>query len=107
MQVYHTFLDEYKQNDCQGVTIKEMSKALKKSDNRTRELMNQLWNSGFLSRESSKKTNVYFATEKQFEDIETDDIDFSKEELAKLIKEQIGDSDNLSVLYPDGRAIVT
>jgi len=107
MQVYNTFLDEYKQNDCQGVTIKEMSKSLKKSDNRTRELMNQLWTSGFLSRESSKKTNVYFATEKQFEDIETDDIDFSKEELAKLIKEQIGDSDNYSVLYPDGRAIVT
>lgn len=107
MRVYNIFLKEFRDNDCKGVTIKEMSKALKKSDNRTRELMNQLWNSGFLSRDNEGKTKLYFSTEKQFEDIKTDDIEFSKKELTELIKEQIGNSDKYSVLYPDGRVIVT
>lgn len=107
MQVLNAFLKEYKDNNCQGVTVKDMSKALKKSDNRTRELLNQLWSSGFLSRDDKGKTKLYFSTEKQFEDIKTDDIEFSKEELTKLIREQIGDSSNLSVIDVDGSVIVT
>ncbi len=107
MQVYNKFRDVYEENKAEGVTVKDMARALKKSDNRTRELLNQLWASGFITRDESGKTKLYFPTEKQFDDIKTDDIDFSKEELAKIIQEQIGDLDKLSVLYPDGRAIVT
>ena len=111
MQVYSKFLEVFEDNnkdsaEMQGIKVKDMAKVLKKSDNRTRELMNQLWNSGFLSRDETGKTKLFFPTEKQFEDIKTDDIEFSKEELIKQIKEQIGDSSKLSILYPDGRAIV-
>ena len=112
MQVYSKFVELYKDNnkdssDYQGIKVKDMAKALRKSDNRTRELLNQLWSSGFLGRDDKGKTNLYYPTEKQFEDIKTDDIEYSKEELIDQIKEQIVDSSKFSILYPDGRAIVT
>ncbi len=66
-----------------------------------------MWSSGFLGRDDKGKTKLYYPTEKQFEDIKTDDIEYSKDELVEHIKEQIVDSSKFSILYPDGRAIVT
>ena len=90
----------------EGITVKEMAVILKKSDNRTRELMNQLWNAGFLNRERQKsKEYVYYLTEREFEQINVDDIQFNQDELDQWIKEQIGtNSEKLKVLYPDDSA---
>jgi len=106
MKVLNQFRDVYVDNKAEGVTVKDMARALHKSDNRTRELLNQLWSSGFITRDEGSKTKLYSPTDKQFEDINTDDIECSQDELVNLIKEQIADSDNLSILYPDGRDIV-
>lgn len=93
----------------EGITVKEMAGILKKSDNRTRELMNQLWNAGFLTREKIKsKEYVYYLTEKQFEKIDVDNIEFTQDELQEWIKEQTSmHPEKLKVLYPNDRTIVS
>lgn len=92
----------------EGITVKEMATILKRSDNRTRELMNQLWNSGFLHRERTKsKENMYFLTDKEFEKISIDDIEFTTTELELWIKEQTGmHPEKLRVLHPNDSGIV-
>ncbi|MGI0047703.1 MAG: DNA primase [Nitrosotalea sp.] len=93
----------------EGVTVKEMATILKKSDNRTRELMNQLWDAGFLHREKLKsKEYTYYLTEKEFEKIDVNDIEFTQEELQKWIKEQTSmHHEKLRVLYPGDSVIVS
>ena len=101
-------LDELQTSGVEGVTVKEVAVKLKRSDNRTRELMNQLWSAGYLNREKKSKEYAYFPTEKKFEEIKTDDIEFTKEELEQWAKEQItGHADRLSILYPSDRVIVS
>jgi len=92
----------------EGVTVKEMAVILRKSDNRTRELVNQLWAAGFLTREKQKsKEYVYYLTDKEFEQINIDDIDFSCDELEQWIREQTGKySEKLKVFYPTDNFVV-
>ena len=91
-----------------GVTIKELTKITHLSPNRTRELINQLYRSGFLDRERNKnKEFEYFPTGKKFENINIDELEFSKNELEEWIEEQIGrHSSHLEVVYPNARDIV-
>lgn len=92
----------------EGITVKEMATILKRSDNRTRELMNQLWNSGFLHREKTKsKEYMYYLTDKEFEKIAIDDIEFTTNELELWIKEQTDmHPEKLRVIHPDDSGIV-
>lgn len=96
-------------SDDEGITVKEMAVILRKSDNRTRELMNQLWNSGFLHREKTKsKEYLYSLTDKEFEKIAIDDIEFTSEELEQWVKEQTGmHPEKLKVLQPSDSGIVS
>lgn len=97
------------QRITEGVTVKEMATILDLSDNRTRELMNQLWSAGFLHREKQKsKEYTYYLTNKEFEQIDVDDIQFTKDELDQWIEEQTGiHLDKLKVLYPGDSDIVS
>jgi len=96
-------------NITEGVTVKEMAVILDLSDNRTRELMNQLWSVGFLHRQKqNSKEYVYFLTNKEFEQINVDDIQFAKDELDQWIKEQTGiHLEKLQILYPGDSGIVS
>lgn len=107
MQIYNAFLKVYNEN-LDGVKIKQMSKELRLSDNRTRELLNQLLNSGFLTREkTNSREYLYTPTEKKFEEIRTDDISFSKEELDTWLETQIGKhAGRLEILRPSDSVIV-
>jgi hypothetical protein len=115
MEIYEKFIQLYNSKEYEngtldgvpsslkeGVPVREMASKLKKSDNRTRELMNQLWSGGYLSRERTKSREyVYYPTEKKFDDINVDDIEFTKEELEQWIQNQIGNHvEKLTVLYP-------
>ncbi len=90
------------------VTIKELTKVTHLSANRTRELINQLCRTGFLNRERNKNNEFeYSPTGKKFEDINIDELEFTKKELETWIQKQIGKhSENLEVLYPNARDIV-
>lgn len=92
-----------------GVTVKDMSAILRKSDNRTRELMNQLWNVGYLTREKTKsKEYLYYVTDKKFEEIKTDDIQFTEEELNQWITDQTSKHfERLKVLNPSDNVVVS
>ena len=122
MEIYDKFIQLYSSKQYEngtlddvlppikeGVTVREMAAKIKKSDNRTRELLNQLWGGGYLSREKIKSREyVYFPTEKKFDDINVDDIEFTKEELEQRIQNQIGTHvEKLTVLYPQDRVIVS
>jgi len=122
MEIYDKFIQVYDSKQYEngtldgvltptkeGVTVREMAAKLKKSDNRARELLNQLWSGGYLSREKTKsRENMYFPTEKKFDDITVDDIEFTKEELESWLKQQIGKhSDKFEGIYPNGRVIVS
>lgn len=85
-----------------AVTIKELTKVTHLSSNRTRELINQLCSSGFLNRERNKNREFeYSPTGKKFENVNIDELEFSKEELEEWILEQTGEhSSHLEVVYP-------
>ena len=122
MDIYEKFLEVYRQKlednsisgqnmtlDGQsnevGVTIKEVSKVTKLSHNRTRELVNQLYNAGFFLRERTKTREfVYYPTGKKFENIKIEDLTFSKDELDEWLKEQIGtNKERLEIVHPQNR----
>ena len=95
--------------DDVGITIKELSKLVNLSDNRTREYINQLLRAGFISRQNNNKREFeYYPTRKKFETINIEKLEFSKEELEQWIETQIGDnSERLEVIYPSNRAVVS
>ncbi len=104
MKIYDVFLIANKENDGNGATIKDLAKLCRLSDNRTRELMKQLVDSGFLIREKQKSIReyTYFPSGKQFEEISTEDIEFTKEELEEWLKNQTELHPNrLEVVYPN------
>ena len=74
-----------------GVTVSMVAKEIQKSDNRTRELLEQLRSSGFLTREREGKGYRYSSTQKKFENISLKEIEFTKEELDQYIQAQIGE----------------
>ena len=125
MEIYEKFLELHRQKisansipgqnstldnleiDEIGVTIKELTKVTKLSQNRTRELMSQLLFNGFVSREKTKSRQFeYFPTGKNFETIEFDSIEFSNEELQSWLETEIGDNDDLETAYPKNRDLV-
>ena len=106
MEIYSSFSKVYSENS-DGVKVKDVAKEVGLSDNRTRELMNQLANSGFLVREKSGRENIYFPTSKKFENITVEDFEFTKEELEEYLNAQIANhSGRLEVLYPSGNVVV-
>ncbi|EPA06174.1 DNA primase [Candidatus Nitrosarchaeum limnium] len=106
ISVQNTTLDDSKTND-DGITIKELTKVTHLSQNRTRELINQLLSNGFISREKTKsKEFEYFPTGKKFESIQFDKIEFTSDELETWLKMEIGDNDELEIVYPKNRDFV-
>ena len=103
----NTTLDDSDVADV-GITIKELSKLVNLSDNRTREYINQLLRAGFISRQNNNKREFeYYPTSKKFETINIGKLEFSKEELEQWVETQIGDnSERLEVIYPSNRAVV-
>jgi len=104
---HNTTLDG--QNNEVGITIKEISKVAKLSGNRTRELVNQLYNAGFFLRERiNTREFEYFPTGKKFENIKIEDVTFSKDEFNEWVKEQIGtNQERLEVVYPSNHDSVS
>lgn len=91
-----------------GVTIKELTKITNLSQNRTRELMNQLLNYGFVSREKTKSREFeYFPTQKKFENIQFDDIEFEESELNEWLEQEIENNDDLEIVYPKNSVFVS
>lgn len=87
-------LDRFKKIEAEhleGVTVSMVAKEIQKSDNRTRELLEQLRNSGFLTREREGKGYRYSSTQKKFENISLKEFEFTKEELDQYIQSQIGE----------------
>ncbi len=91
-----------------SVTIKQLTKISHLSPNRTRELINQLVSAGFVSRERNKSREFeYYTTGKKFENVKIDQLQFTKEDLADWIKQELGQHKaRLEVVYPDARAVV-
>lgn len=101
MDILKIFQDLVKDN-LDGVTIKEIAKETKLSDTRTRELMKQLLESGYCSRSQSGREFHYFPTDKKFDEISIEKIDYTKEELESWIHDQLDhNSDKYQVLYPE------
>ena len=101
MDILKIFQDLVKDN-LDGVTIKEIAKATKISDNRTRELMKQLLDSGYCTRYQTGREFHYYPTDKKFDEISIGNIDFTKEELESWIHDQLSNnSDKFTVLYPN------
>jgi predicted transcriptional regulator len=88
MEIYKTFMKLFNDNPLGGVTVSEVSKESQKSQNRTGELLKQLYDMGFLSRTKEGKEFRYFPTEKKFENIQAEDIDFTEEELDLWLESQ-------------------
>jgi len=81
MEIYKIFMSLFNEDPLRGVTVSEVAKKANKSQNRTGELLKQLFDMGFLSRNKEGKEFRYFPTEKKFENIQVEDIEFSEEEL--------------------------
>ena len=126
MEIYDVFLDLWRQkvesNSVSGqnstldgsdstdvaVTIKEISKTVHLSPNRTREYINQLYRAGFVNIDkNSNREFEYSPTGKKFEKIDIEKLEFTKEELENWLGQQTEKhSDKLEVVYPDGRDVV-
>ena len=72
--------------EARGVKVKEVVKTSGYSENRAREILNWLANSGFLTKDDINKENQYFPTEKKFSDLEATNIAFTQEEFASWLK---------------------
>ena len=78
----------FSEDVLEGVTVSDVSKKAQKSQNRTGELLKQLYDMGFLSRTREGKEFRYFPTEKKFENIKADKIEFTEEELDLWLESQ-------------------
>lgn len=108
MDIYKSFIELYHENQNEGITVKDMAQKTHLSQNRARELLSQLLSSGHLTREKSAREYHYFPTEKKFQDINTSDIVFTKEELDQLLQNELnGHADRLEILYPTDSAFVS
>ena len=88
MDIYKIFMGLFSEDALEGVTVSDVSKKAQKSQNRTGELLKQLYDMGFLSRTREGKEFRYFPTEKKFENIKADKIEFTEEELDSWLKSQ-------------------
>jgi len=127
MEIYEKFMDAYRQKVSEnsisgqntklddtsisevGLTIKELTRVSHLSQNRTRELINQLVNAGFLTREKNKSREFeYFPTGKKFESIKIDEISFTKDELDNwTVRELSKHEGRFEAIYPKNRGVVS
>jgi len=88
MDIYKNFMKLYNESPLGGITVADVAKESHKSPNRIGELLKQLYDMGFLSREKEGKEYRYFPTEKKFENIQAKDIEFTEEELDLWLESQ-------------------
>ena len=88
MDIYKTFMKMYNENPLDGVTTSDLKTMTSLSQNRVGELLKQLYDMGFLRRNKEGKEFRYFPTEKKFENIQAEDIEFTEEELDLWLKSQ-------------------
>ena len=100
MKIHESLVRLYAEDD-EGISIKKLSKESGFSPNRVRELAEQLLNTGYASREKSSREYLYSPSEKKFEDIPIQQINFSKEDLDEWIKGQLGENnEGFTVVNP-------
>ena len=88
MEIYKLFMELFNDEPLEGVTVLDVAKKAHKSQNRAGELLKQLFDMGFLSRNKEGKEYRYFPTEKKFENIQAEDIEYTEEELDSWLKSQ-------------------
>jgi len=88
MDIYKTFLKMYNENPLGGVTTSDLKTMTSLSQNRVGELLKQLYDMGFLRRDKEGKEFRYFPTEKKFENIRVDEIEFSEQDLTQWLETQ-------------------
>jgi len=88
MDIYKILMKLFNEDPLEGVTISDVAKESHKSQNRAGELLKQLFDMGFLSRNKEGKEYRYFPTEKKFENIQSKDIEFTEEELDTWLESQ-------------------
>jgi hypothetical protein len=72
----------------QGLVIKEIAAKIGKSANRTRELIAQLEEGGYLIRDRTAKEHAFVPSGKKFDDIKVEELTFTKEEMDIWVLEQ-------------------
>jgi len=88
MDIYKTFMKLYNEHPLDGVTTSDLKTMTSLSQNRVGELLKQLYDMGFLRRDKEGKEYRYFPTKKKFENIRTDEIEFTEEELDLWLESQ-------------------
>jgi len=88
MDIYRTFMKLYNEHPLDGGTTSDLKTMTSLSQNRVGELLKQLYDMGFLRRDKEGKEYRYFPTEKKFENIQAEDIEFTEEELDLWLESQ-------------------
>jgi len=81
MDIFKIFMKLYSDNPLGGVTTSDLKTMTSLSQNRVGELLKQLYDMGFLRRDKEGKEFRYFPTEKKFENIKAENIEFTENEL--------------------------
>lgn len=105
MEIYNAFLKLYAENQ-NGITVNQVAKECALSPNRTRELLKQLLDAGFLSREKDGREFLYHTTEKRFQNISIENIEFNKTELDDWLHQQLGSDEGYTVINRTIRDVV-
>jgi len=85
--------NDKKVDDEGGITVKELRDPTGLTDNRIRELLNDLVNRGFAWRDDSDKEYKYFPEDKKFNELSTTNIEFSDLEYQDWIAQVKEDHD--------------
>jgi len=85
--------NDKKVDDEGGITVKELRDPTGLTDNRIRELLNDLVNRGFAWRDDSDKEYKYFPEDKKFNELSTNNIEFSDLEYKDWIAQVKEDND--------------
>jgi hypothetical protein len=72
----------------QGLVVKEIAAKIGKSANRTRELISQLEEEGYLIRDRTSREHAFTPSGKKFDEIKVEDLTFTKDDLDVWILEQ-------------------
>jgi len=85
--VYDIFVELYKE-EPDGITNKDIADKISLSQNRIGEVMKQLYEMGYVTRQKVGKEYHYFTTSKKFENIKFNEIVFTELELESWIEAQ-------------------
>ena len=106
MEIYQLVLKLYADNPG-GITVNDVATETKLSTNRARELLKQLLDAGFLTRDKDGREYKYHPTQKKFQNISIDKIEFTKYDLEEWMKTQLGENQQkFTVLNRSVRDIV-